>query len=510
MRQILFAIIFSVSPLLAQQQPIWSTHARGATLPTTIPRAGYMFYRTADSTNWYSTGITWQQMASGTGGISVATARRFTGWTAEGIDNGIAQDTLASKFILGRKEIQLIIVDADNDSVKIKPQDLYPFKIVDGATFIAGIDSTGKIGILVEPTRASFEQKVILSTDAIFGSNTPGIGIFHNPPTIGFNTYLEQASGLFKSISTGYGARIFADPTTGGLNFYTTSASAATDVTQTYPSIPALQITKDGYIGISYGTGHTEKGFIETYGKLGKTTAIFGRGDNGIGLTTADPNILFNGYYSTDYKADAAGFVGRIGLDNAGVLLLSSTSSSVSANATASLVNRLFIEPDGDGIISGGTKAPMTGTISISGKDLIVSREGTIANSDSSAALRVVTGLGDLLLKNGSGNGVEVKIDASDNMDLITLSTASVTITNGSFEGNSLVRSSDNFSGTAATDTVNVTGGTTNDYYQITFTSALESTITSFWVEALTGKFVVHLEGLIVSGNDTYNWFRIK
>jgi hypothetical protein len=708
----IFPIIFFCSMFLscfAQQQGTWSVHASGAALPSVVPRAGYQFFRTSDSTAWQSTGITWQQLTTGSGsGISVATARAKTGWTSDG---HIAQDTLANYFLIDHKFAKLAIVDADNDSLIFRPQSLNPFIYKDGATTLFAIDSTnggvqigaavfnsallsldlasdqvglsiqghstqtadlvkienssgtdlfrmwitgnhsvmniipsasggnstiafraagdsngfalirdvdsngsnkfgildaasgafglyrvliepdgdisfghknpvsgsvttminnrpaiwtaegipafsdsafrisitsgqwtlsglagdgdatniagnnsdqitfnaasggyifndGNIGIGMAPARSGLEQKVALSTDAIIGANSTGIGLWHAPPTIGFNTYINTTH---KSIATGFGARIHYDQSAGaGMYFNLSSASAATDADQTYPSNPALTIANDR---VGMGTNATlAKAYLEQSGKIGQTAAIFGKDGTGVGITEDDPAVMFNGYDDgTNKKAIAAGFVGYAGIeDGTGILKLASTSSSGSADGNVTLLNRMMFEPDGDGIFSGGTKSPMAGTITVSGKDLVVTREGTPANSDSSASLRVVTGLGDLLLKNGSGNGVEVKIDATANMDLITLSTANVSITAGSFEGNSLIRGSGNFSGTAQTDTVSVTGGTTSDNYQITWTSALEATITGWWVEALTDKFVVHLEGTITTGSDTYNWFRIK
>lgn len=508
----LFIILYFQSlPSFAQRQGVWSTVANDTTLPSIIPKAGYVFYKykaNTDSTLYISTGKVWQRIGGdSTIGTSIVTARQFTGWTATGTLGGTATDTLATKFILNDKAIQFIVVDADNDSVKIKSQDKYPLKIVDGSTFIAGIDSTGKLGLGVEPTRATLEQPVLSLTDAIFGGTSRGIGIMHNPPAIGFNSYNDYPG---KSISAGYGARIQYDALGGfGMFFLLSNASVATDAEHTYPT--AAFTIDNSRIGM--GTNISiAKAFLEQAGKIGQTAAIFGKDGAGVGITEDDPAIIFNGYDDgTNKKAIAPGFVGYVGLeDGTGNLKFASTSSSGSANGNVTLLNRLYFEPDGDAIISGGSKAPMSGTISISGKDLVISREGTIANSDSSAALRIVTGLGDLLLKNRAGNGVEVKINTSDDMELITLATASVSITNGSFAGNSLIRGLDQFSGTSPTDTVLVSGGTTSDFYFIEFISALEATITSRWVEALTDKFVVHLEGTITTGNDFYTWFRLK
>lgn len=79
--------------------------------------------------------------AGGGGGITVAQARQHTGWTS---DATTSQDTLSRVYRLDKANIQFQVVDADNDSVLVIPQSLYPFNYKDATTQLAAYDSTGR------------------------------------------------------------------------------------------------------------------------------------------------------------------------------------------------------------------------------------------------------------------------------------------------------------------------------------------------------------------------------
>lgn len=81
MKKILFSLIMPMllcmASAQAQQQQLWSTIARGTSLPSNVPRSGYLFFRTSDSTFFISSGVTWVAYAN-----AVASGGTITGVTA--------------------------------------------------------------------------------------------------------------------------------------------------------------------------------------------------------------------------------------------------------------------------------------------------------------------------------------------------------------------------------------------------------------------------------------------
>lgn len=72
---ILAFITLCSSAVMAQQKQIWSTVARGDTLPSNVARSGYLFFQTSDSTLHISTGNAWRQIGdAGTGGTGDITS----------------------------------------------------------------------------------------------------------------------------------------------------------------------------------------------------------------------------------------------------------------------------------------------------------------------------------------------------------------------------------------------------------------------------------------------------
>ena len=85
-----------------------------------------------------------ESAATGSSGISTATARQNTGWTSNGTT---AQDTLATIYRLdGKANIRFIVTDTDGDTLWFYPQNLHPFMLKDGSTILAAIDSSGRAG----------------------------------------------------------------------------------------------------------------------------------------------------------------------------------------------------------------------------------------------------------------------------------------------------------------------------------------------------------------------------
>lgn len=110
--------------------------------------------------------------------------------------------------------------------------------------------SAGQVGI---GTSNPAEAKLVVQGDvghtvAMFGQGQAGISLVRDWATVGFNAYYN---GGWKSMSTGYGALIGCDPTTGRIEFIQNSyANANAAVSHTYP----LVIASNGNVGI--GTGN--------------------------------------------------------------------------------------------------------------------------------------------------------------------------------------------------------------------------------------------------------------
>lgn len=75
-------------------------------------------------------------------GISVATARDSTGWSTNGTRT-VATPRIV--HIRGGNNSQFVVVDADNDSLVLKPQSLNPLVLKDGVTLLFAVDSTGLV-----------------------------------------------------------------------------------------------------------------------------------------------------------------------------------------------------------------------------------------------------------------------------------------------------------------------------------------------------------------------------
>ena len=84
-----------------------------------------------------------------------------------------------------------------------------------------------------------------------------------------------------------------------------------------------------------------------------------------------------------------------------------------------------------------------------------------------------------------------------------------IQLTGGTLDASTVMANLDIFSGSASHDTVTVSGAESTDLYFVTFRTALDATVTSYWVEGLVGKFAIHLIGAN-TGTPQYQWLRVK
>lgn len=119
-----------------------------------------------------------ESAATGSSGISTATARQNTGWTSNGTT---AQDTLAIYYLINGKYHRLILVDTDNDSVIIAPHALFPLAGKDATSLLFAFDSTGRLGLnaltSAQARRAIFNVlgRAANDTLAIFSNDGGGV-----------------------------------------------------------------------------------------------------------------------------------------------------------------------------------------------------------------------------------------------------------------------------------------------------------------------------------------------
>lgn len=128
--------------------------------------------------------------SSGGSGISVAQARKNTGWTAQGA--AIAQDTVVSRIEWGgTPNTSVKYFDADNDSVIIQPQSLKPMSLKAGATTVFSVDSTGNV------TQKNFYAQMYKTSGTIsLGSDTwtkiTGFTVETSPTTVGITAVADS------------------------------------------------------------------------------------------------------------------------------------------------------------------------------------------------------------------------------------------------------------------------------------------------------------------------------
>jgi hypothetical protein len=92
-------------------------------------------------------------------------------------------------------------------------------------------------------------NKKVGNVHAIFGDNTTGVSIESAFPGIHFNSYYNASR---KTMATGFTSGLEMDPATGGINFYTSSASATGGTTASVFS--RMVVDKNGNVGINKPT----------------------------------------------------------------------------------------------------------------------------------------------------------------------------------------------------------------------------------------------------------------
>jgi len=125
-----------------------------------------------------------ESAATGSSGISTATARQNTGWTSNGTT---AQDTLATYYLINGKFQRQMWVDTDNDSVIIAPHALFPLAGKDATSLLFAFDSTGRLGLnaltSAQARRAMFNVLGRAANDTLLVFSNDGGGVVGDSST---------------------------------------------------------------------------------------------------------------------------------------------------------------------------------------------------------------------------------------------------------------------------------------------------------------------------------------
>lgn len=126
--------------------------------------------------------------------------------------------------------------------------------------------NTGNVGIGVNPVKAQFEVNTSNTTQAIFGSNTSGISLQKDFPTIGFNQYRDNAN-VQRYIADGYAMGNYVSPSNGTMVWAVIPSGTAGSPTTSETAVMALSY--QGYLGIGTLTPQARLD-VAGYTKLGE------------------------------------------------------------------------------------------------------------------------------------------------------------------------------------------------------------------------------------------------
>ena len=108
------------------------------------------------------------------------------------------------------------------------------------------------VGIgVINPVKAKLEVATLYTTNALFGSNSTGISLQQNWPTIGFNQYRDDANTP-KYIGNGTALVNFLDPSSGNMYWNGISSGIAGNITSAEST--RMSLLSNGSLGVGTGS----------------------------------------------------------------------------------------------------------------------------------------------------------------------------------------------------------------------------------------------------------------
>lgn len=126
--------------------------------------------------------------------------------------------------------------------------------------------NAGNVGIGINPTKAQFEVNTSNTTQAIFGSNSAGISLQKDHPTIGFNQYRDNAN-VQRYLSNGHAMGNYFSPSMGAMYWSVMPTGLAGNPTSSETTVMTLD--RLGNLGIGTLTPQARLD-VAGYSRLGE------------------------------------------------------------------------------------------------------------------------------------------------------------------------------------------------------------------------------------------------
>jgi hypothetical protein len=189
------------------------------------------------------------------------------------------------------------------------------FGAISGYQTVMTIKQNGRVGLLIDPTRAAFEQNgVVGNTAAIFGGEGAGISLQRNWPAIGFNHYYDGNNS--RAIGAGYSGQMALNQSNGTL-YWTSYGSTNYAANEIIPiQFSNFGIDVYGHIGVGTAAPTSEISIVNdnnTFDNIHHGIKIEQRAYNGGWWYPWNTGVsTFNGFMQFSYNGIAKATISSI------------------------------------------------------------------------------------------------------------------------------------------------------------------------------------------------------